>query len=91
MRRYWIVIYLSVGATFGFILARPLWLTALAGQGWPANWAQAKPLLFTLALATGHGALRIYTWLPSMVYYLWTRQLTIRPMADRRRLVEARA
>jgi len=29
MRRNWVTIYLSVGATFGFILARPLWITAL--------------------------------------------------------------
>lgn len=77
MRRYWIVIYLSIGATFGFLLARPSWLTALAGRDWPHSWEEAKPLLIALTLATGHGVLRAYLWLPSVVYHLyWSHQLT---------------
>jgi hypothetical protein len=76
MFRHWIVIYLSIGATFGFLLARPGWLATLAGASWPHDWNEAKPLAFGLFLAMGHGVLRAYLWLPSVAYHLWTHQLT---------------
>ena len=77
MRRYWIVIYLSIGATFGFLLARPPWFAALAGREWPHSWDEAKPVALALTLATGHGVLRAYLWLPSVAYHVfWSHQLT---------------
>jgi hypothetical protein len=76
MIRTWIVIYLSVGATFGFILARPLWLAVLSGRGWPSDWAELQPMIMPLLVATGHGVLRGYAWLPSVIYHLATHQLT---------------
>ena len=72
----WITIYLSIGGTFGFILARPLWIAAVAGQSWPHDWQQAKPLLFNLLMATGHGVLRAYAWLPSLIYHLTEHRFT---------------
>jgi len=76
MRLHWITIYLSVGATFGFLMARPLWLAALAGQQWPHSWPEAKPQILSLSIATGHGVLRAYAWLPSLIYHLATHELT---------------
>jgi hypothetical protein len=44
----------------------------------PHDWAEAKPTAFALAMATGHGVLRAYSWLPSAIYHLgfhgWTFQ-----------------
>lgn len=62
--------YVTIGLTFGVILAEPLWQTALAGQKMPQTWDQAKPLLFALTMASGHGVLRIYSWLPSLIYHV---------------------
>ena len=61
--------YVTIGATLGVILAVPLWQTALAGQKMPHNWAEAKPTAFALAMATGHGVERMYSWMPSLIYY----------------------
>ena len=76
MRRNWVTIYLSVGATFGFILARPLWITGLTSREWPRSCPQAQPLVFNLLLATGHGVLRAYAWLPSLIYHLTEHHFT---------------
>jgi hypothetical protein len=62
--------YITAGATQGVILAIPLWQTALTGKSMPQNWPEAKPLLFDLAMATGHGVLRTYSWLPSAIYHI---------------------
>jgi hypothetical protein len=62
--------YITVGVTLGVIIAVPGWQAALAGQHMPHSWEAAKPLLLALTLATGHGVLRMYSWLPSMIYYL---------------------
>ncbi len=62
--------YITVGVTLGVIIAVPGWQAALAGQRAPHSWIAAKPLLLALTLATGHGVLRMYSWLPSMIYYL---------------------
>jgi hypothetical protein len=61
--------YITIGSTLGVILAVPLWQTALADQTMPHTWEEAKPTAFTLAMATGHGVLRMYSWLPSLIYY----------------------
>jgi hypothetical protein len=70
--------YVTVGATQGVILAIPSWQAALAGKSMPRAWPEAKPLLFDLAMATGHGVLRMYSWLPSAIYHIgfhdWTFQ-----------------
>jgi hypothetical protein len=70
--------YITIGATLGVILAVPPWQATLADATMPHDWATAKPMLFTLAMATGHGVLRMYSWLPSVVYHLgfhgWTFQ-----------------
>ena len=62
--------YITIGATQGVILAIPLWQTALAGKSMPQSWQEAKPILFDLAMATGHGVLRMYSWLPSAIYHI---------------------
>jgi membrane associated rhomboid family serine protease len=62
--------YITIGATLGVILATPLWQTALAGKSMPHDWPEAKPILFDLAMATGHGVLRMYSWLPSAIYHI---------------------
>ena len=69
--------YVTIGATFGVIIAVPLWQAALAGQRMPQNWPEAKPLLLALTLATGHGVLRMYSWLPSLIYYLGFHGVTL--------------
>ena len=63
-------IYLTVGTTLGTILAVPPWQTALAEHSRPSNWTQAGELALPLLLATAHGVLRMYSWLPSAIYYL---------------------
>jgi hypothetical protein len=62
--------YVTVGATFGVIIAMPSWQAALAGQSLPRTWEAAKPILWAMTLATGHGVLRMYSWLPSLIYHL---------------------
>jgi hypothetical protein len=62
--------YITAGATQGVILAVPGWQAALAGRTMPHSWLEAKPLALALALATGHGVLRMYSWLPSAIYHL---------------------
>lgn len=61
--------YITIGSTLGVILAVPLWQAALAGQNMPHTWAEAKPTAFALTMASGHGVLRMYSWLPSLIYY----------------------
>jgi hypothetical protein len=62
--------YVTIGATLGTILAVPPWQAALAGRTMPHTWTEAQPLLLALVLATGHGVLRMYSWLPSAIYFL---------------------
>jgi hypothetical protein len=62
--------YITIGATLGTILAVPLWQETIVGHDWPRSWAEAKPVALPLVLATGHGVLRMYSWLPSAIYYL---------------------
>jgi hypothetical protein len=61
--------YITIGATLGFIIAIPEWERALS-RGFPANGPEAKPVVLALVLATGHGVLRMYSWLPSLIYYV---------------------
>jgi hypothetical protein len=68
--------YLTVGATLGVILAVPAWQSALAGRAVPHSWDEAKPIATALALATGHGVLRMYSWLPSAIYHLGFAKMT---------------
>jgi hypothetical protein len=63
-----IQIYMTIGAIFGVILAGPLWYAALFGHAVPSNAAQIKVLVVTLLIATLHGVLRAFAWLPSLVY-----------------------
>ena len=70
LRLGWLRTYLTIGATQGVILAIPPWQAALSGAAMPHNWPEAKPLLFDLAMATGHGVLRMYSWLPSAIYHI---------------------
>jgi hypothetical protein len=76
MRRGLIQTYITIGLTFGFILVWPQWAAALKGRDWPRDWAEAGPLLLTLARAAGHGVLRSYSWLPSMIYHVGTHKMT---------------
>ncbi len=71
-------LYLTIGATLGVILAVPGWQAVLAGQPVPQSWDEAKPLLLPLALASGHGVLRMYSWLPSVIYHLGWHHLTFK-------------
>jgi hypothetical protein len=61
-------IYMTIGAIFGVILAGPLWYAALFGHPVPSGSAQIQSLLMTLLIATVHGVLRAFAWLPSLVY-----------------------
>jgi hypothetical protein len=61
-------IYMTIGAIFGVILAGPLWYAALFGHPVPTGSAQIQSLLMTLLIATLHGVLRAFAWLPSLVY-----------------------
>ena len=69
--------YVTIGATLGTILAVPLWQTAINGHDWPRNWDQAWDFALPLILATGHGVLRMYSWLPSAIYYLGFQHTTL--------------
>jgi hypothetical protein len=68
--------YITIGITLGVILAIPPWQAALAGRHVPHTWPEAKPLAIALALATGHGVLRMYSWLPSAIYHLGFTKMT---------------
>ncbi len=75
IRRNFIQTYITIGATFGFILIWPAW-AAILGRHWPHSWPEAKPPLLALMLALGHGVLRAYTWLPSLAYHIGTHRMT---------------
>jgi hypothetical protein len=60
--------YMTIGAIFGVILAGPLWYAALFGQRVPGDAAQIQSLLVTVLIATFHGVVRAFAWLPSLVY-----------------------
>ena len=49
-------------------LAGPLWYAALFGHAVPSSAGQIQGLLMTLLVATLHGVLRAFLWLPSLVY-----------------------
>jgi hypothetical protein len=68
MRRSFTQIYMTIGAIFGVVLAGPQWFAALFGHAAPANAPQIQSLLITLLIATLHGVLRAFAWLPSIVY-----------------------
>jgi hypothetical protein len=68
MGRNFVQIYMTLGAIFGVILAGPLWYEALFGHPVPSDSAHIKSLLITLLIATFHGVLRAFAWLPSLVY-----------------------
>ena len=68
--------YITVGATLGIVLAVPLWQAILAGKSLPRTWAEARPLLKPLALASGHAVLRMYSWLPSLIYHVGLHGVT---------------
>jgi hypothetical protein len=60
--------YMTIGAIFGVILAGPLWYVALFGQPVPDNTGKIQSLLVMLLIATFHGVVRAFAWLPSLVY-----------------------
>ena len=68
MGRNFTQIYMTLGAIFGVILAGPLWYAALFGHAFPSGAPQIQSLLVTLLIATLHGVLRAFAWLPSLVY-----------------------
>lgn len=68
MGRSFVQIYMTIGAIFGVILAGPQWYAALFGHPVPTGNAQIQSLLVTLLIATVHGVLRAFAWLPSLVY-----------------------
>jgi hypothetical protein len=68
MGRSFTQIYMTIGAIFGVILAGPLWYAALFGHPIPTGGAQIQSLVTTLLIATVHGVLRAFAWLPSLVY-----------------------
>jgi hypothetical protein len=72
---FFIQTYLTIGATFGVILAQPVWRRVLEAGPLPHEWPALKPILLTLLLATGHGVLRAYAWLPSLIYNQYNRLL----------------
>jgi biotin transporter BioY len=76
IRRNFIQTYMTIGATFGFILIWPAWAVILTGRQWPQTWSEAKPPLIALMLALGHGVLRAYTWLPSLAYHIGAHKMT---------------
>jgi hypothetical protein len=61
-------IYMTIGAILGVILAGPLWYGILFGHGVPATAAAIKGMVTALLIATLHGVLRAFLWLPSLVY-----------------------
>lgn len=67
MQRF-IQIYMTIGAIFGVILAGPLWYAALFGHAVPDTTGKIQALLVTLLIATFHGVVRAFAWLPSLVY-----------------------
>jgi hypothetical protein len=68
--------YITIGATLGVILAVPPWQVALAGRTMPKTWPEAEPLALALALASGHGVLRMYSWLSSIIYHVGFHGMT---------------
>ena len=68
MGRNFVQIYMTIGAIFGVILAGPLWYTILFRHGVPASGSAITGMLTGLLIATLHGVLRAFLWLPSLVY-----------------------
>ncbi len=62
--------YMTIGAIFGLILAGPLWFAALFDRPVPSNAPGIQNLLVTLLIATVHGVVRAFAWLPSLVYHV---------------------
>jgi hypothetical protein len=70
MGRNFVQIYMTVGAIFGIILGGPLWYAALFGRAVPSTAPQVQSLLVVLLIATLHGVVRAFVWLPSLAYYV---------------------
>jgi len=68
MHRNFVQIYMTIGAIFGVILAGPLWFTILFGHAVPSDATAIKSMVVALLIATFHGVLRAFAWLPSLVY-----------------------
>jgi len=69
--------YMTIGAIFGIILAGPLWYAALFGHPLPNDTARIQSLLVTLLIATFHGVVRAFAWLPSLVYNVGMHKIPI--------------
>lgn len=67
---------MTIGAIFGVVLAGPIWYVALFGHAVPSDSAQIQSLLMTLLVATLHGVIRAFAWLPSLVYNVAMHKMT---------------
>ncbi len=68
MLRNFVQTYMTIGAIFGVILAGPRWFAILFGHPVPNDAAQIQTMLIALLIATIHGVLRAFAWLPSLIY-----------------------
>ncbi len=62
--------YMTIGAIFGVIVAGPIWYDALFNSPLPTGLPEIKALLLQLLIATFHGVLRAFAWLPSLIFHV---------------------
>ena len=68
MRRSFVQTYMTIGAIFGVILAGPRWFAILFDRPVPNDAERIQSMLVALLVATFHGVLRAFAWLPSLIY-----------------------
>jgi hypothetical protein len=70
---------MTIGAIFGVILGGPLWYAALFGRPVPSSAPQVQSLLLVLLMATLHGVVRAFVWLPSLIYHVGVHKMGFTP------------
>ncbi len=79
MGRNFVRSYMTIGAILGVILGGPLWYAALFGRAVPSSAPQVQSLLLVLLMATFHGVVRAFVWLPSLIYYVGVHKMGFTP------------
>jgi hypothetical protein len=67
---------MTVGVILGIALGGPLWYAALFDQPLPNDVSEIKQLALVLLIATLKGALRAFTWLPSLIYHVGMQKMS---------------
>ena len=67
--------YMTIGAILGVLLAGPLWYVALFQRALPVDFPEVKTLLMLLLVATIHGVVRAFAWLPGLILHVGMQKI----------------